>query len=300
MTSGDAAGTTRAGRVRDRLVRAVEAEGLGVHGLNVALGDDVAEHRWSSDVRRDIHSVAKGVCVIAAGIAADEGCLDLDAPVARYLPDLATGDGVESVTVRRLLTMTSGIDLPWSETMMTDWPDLAREFLGRPSRGIRFQYSNASTYTAMRALAAVVGDVATWLGPRLFEPLGIADPRWQRCPNGHIVAGGGLELTLGELARVGRLIANRGRWDGRRIVSAGWIDAMHTEWVAAGTSPGYDRYALAGWSGPGDAWRLHGAYGQLLVFAGGGVVTVTADDHPGGDRMAALAVEALTAVEPTR
>jgi hypothetical protein len=59
------------------------------------------------------------------------------------------------------------------------WPDLAQEMLRRPSRGAGtvFQYSDASTYVAMRMLGAYVGDVRDWLVPRLFEPLGIANPQ---------------------------------------------------------------------------------------------------------------------------
>ncbi|GAA4193531.1 hypothetical protein GCM10022219_15450 [Microbacterium oryzae] len=277
----------------DRLVRGIEAEGLGADGAHVLIGDNAAAHRWTPDVRIDIQSVAKGVCVLAAGIAADEGAFDLDAPVAAYLPDFELGAGVDAVTTRHLLRMSSGIDLPWSETMFEDWPDLAREFLGRPSRGRVFQYSNASTYTAMRALGSVVGDVHAYLEPRLFARLGIADAEWDRCPLGFIRAGGGLHLTMDEMARLGRLIRDRGEWDGRALVSSGWIDAMHSDWVERDAGPGYERYALAGWGGPYDAWRLHGAYGQLLVFRGDAVVTLTAHDHIGGDRMAALAVGSL-------
>ncbi|MDR7114039.1 CubicO group peptidase (beta-lactamase class C family) [Microbacterium trichothecenolyticum] len=284
---------TRAQSIADRIVLEADASGFRAHGLHVLIGDDVAEHRWTADVREDIHSAAKGVCVLAAGIAADEGLISLDAPVATYLPAADLGEGVDGVTLRNLLTMTSGIDLPWSETMMTDWPDLAAEFLRRPSRGRVFQYSNASTYTAMRVLAERVGDVADYLGPRLFAPLGIADVEWERCPNGRIVAGGGLPLRTDELARIGRLIRERGRWEGRQLVSPEWIDAMHSDWVVAGEDPGYDGYALAGWRGPGDAWRLHGAYGQLLIFAGDAVVTITADDHFRADRTAAFVVEAV-------
>lgn len=284
---------TRAQSIADRIVLEADASGFRAHGLHVLIGDDVAEHRWTADVREDIHSAAKGVCVIAAGIAADEGLISLDAPVATYLPAADLGEGVDGVTLRHLLTMTSGIDLPWSETMMTDWPDLAAEFLRHPSRGRVFQYSNASTYTAMRVLAERVGDVADYLGPRLFAPLGIADVEWERCPNGRIVAGGGLPLRTDELARIGRLIRERGRWEGRQLVSPEWIDAMHSDWVVAGDNPGYDGYALAGWRGPGDAWRLHGAYGQLLIFAGDAVVTITADDHFRADRTAAFVVEAV-------
>lgn len=286
---------TRAQRLRDHIVQQADTAGFKAHGLHVLVADDEAQHRWSPDVRRDIHSAAKGVCVLAAGIANDEGLIDLDAPVAPRMGATDLGEGVCTVTMRHLLTMTSGIDLPWSPTLMTDWPDLAHEFLRRPSRGRVFQYSNASTYTAMRVLDAVVGDVVEYLGPRLFSPLGIDGVEWERCPNGRITAGGGLRLRTIELARIGRLIRDRGAWQGRQLVSARWIDSMHSDWVIAGAEPGYDRYALAGWGGPGDAWRLHGAYGQLVIFSGDAVVTLTADDHEGADAMAKAVVEAVAA-----
>ena len=271
------------------------ASGFGAHGLHVRVGSDVAEHRWSPDVREEIHSVAKGVCVLAAGLAADEGLISLDAPVAEYLPDFVLGDRVDEVTLRQLLSMSSGIDLPWSETLMTDWPDLAREFLSRPSRGRVFQYSNVSTYTAMTVLAARVGDIVDFLRPRLFEPLGIGDVEWERCPRGRIVAGSGIALRTEELSRLGRLVHDRGEWEGRRLVPASVIDAMHSDWVVAGANPAYERYALAGWDGPGTAWRLHGAYGQLLIFCDDAVVTITADDHFGADAMSAFVVDTLRA-----
>ena len=284
---------TRAETIRDRIVRETDSSGFGAHGLHVLIGADTAEHRWTPDVREDIQSVAKAICVLAAAIAADEGLISFDVPIATYLHGLSLGEGVDQVTLRHLLTMTSGIDLPWSETMMTDWPDLATEFLGRPTPGRHFQYSNASTYTAMRVLNTQVGDVFTYLEPRLFTPLGLDQVEWERCPNGRIVAGGGVALRTVEMARLGRLIRDRGRWDGRQLVAPEWIDAMHTDWVVAGENPGYDRYALAGWGGPGEAWRLHGAYGQLLIFAGDAVVTITAGDHFGADAMAAFVVETL-------
>lgn len=69
---------------------------------------------------------------------------------------------------------------------------------------------------------------------------------------------------------------------------------MHSNWGAAGEGAIYERYALAGWGGPGRAWRLHGAHGQLLIFLDDAVVTITADDHFGADDIAAFAVETLT------
>lgn len=284
---------TRAERIRDRLVARADATGFDAHGLHVLAGDDVAAHRWTADAREEIHSVAKGVSVLAIGLAEHEGLLSLDDPVGRHLPDHALGDGVDEVTLRHLLSMTSGLDLPWSETMMTDWPDLAAEFLARPSRGRVFQYSNASTYTAMTALAEQVGDIVDYLRPRLLEPLGLADVVWARCPRGRVLGGEGIALRTEELARLGRLIRDGGTWEGRRLVPRAVIDAMRSDWVVAGQNPGYARYALSGWDGPGPVWRLHGAYGQLLVFAGDTVVTVTADDHFGADAFVAFIAEVI-------
>nr|WP_201469528.1 serine hydrolase [Microbacterium hydrocarbonoxydans] len=284
---------TRAEAIRDRIAEEAESSGFGIHGLHVLAGSDVAEHRWTADVREEIHSVAKGMCVFAAGLAAAEGLISLDAPIAEYEPHPSFGEGVDRITLRRLLSMSSGIDLAWSETMMTDWPDLAREFLSRPSRGRVFQYSNASTYTAMAILATRTGDVVDYLRPRLLAPLGIDDIEWERCPQGRIVAGSGISLRTEEMARLGRLIRDRGEWQGRRLVPAQVIDAMHSDWVVAGQNPGYQRYALAGWDGPGGVWRLHGAYGQLVIFGDDAVVTVTADDHFGADAFTASVAETL-------
>ena len=286
---------TSARSIRDLIVAHIDDTGYGAHGLHVRVGDEVAEHRWTPDVREEIHSAAKGVSVLAAGIARDEGLIDVDAPIARYLPGVELGDGVEEVTLRHLLSMSSGIDFPWSETMMTDWPDLALEFLGRPSQGRVFQYSNASTYTAMHVLATQVGDVHEYLLPRLLEPLGIGDVPWARCPNGRIVAGEGLALRTEELARIGLHLRERGCWQGRQLVSPDWVDAMH-EWVPGGRNPGYLHYGLGAWKGPGDAWRLHGAYGQVLLFIGDAVITLTAEDHFGADAVLAFAVEAVARV----
>ena len=286
--------TTRATLLRDRIVQQVAELGFDAHGLHVLAGDDEAGHRWTEDVREDIHSAAKGVCVLAVGIAIDDGLITMDTTLGAVFPEVDFGEGTADVTLRHLLNMTSGVDLPWSPTLLSDWPDLTLEFLSRLSHGRVFQYSNASTYTAMRALETRVGDVGDYLEQRLLAPLGIHDAPWERCPRGFIAAGGGLQLRTTELACIGRLIRDRGRWAGEQLLSPEWIDAMHADWVPSGTGAGYERYALAGWDGPGAAWRLHGAYGQLVILAGDAVVTITAEDHEGADRIAASVSSLLT------
>ncbi len=267
---------TRADDLRDALVARIDDTGFAAHGLHVRVGDDVAMHRWTPDEREEIHSVAKAVAVLAAGIAADEGLASLDEPVRSMLP------AATEVTLRELLSMSSGIDLPWSETMMTDWPDLAAEFLSRPSPAGSSSTPTPSTYTAMAALSQRTGDIEEILRPRLFAPLGWADLSWRRSPSGRVLGGEGLELrtTSWLSARVAhprprhRRRSPRGGRRNRGCHALGLDrDGERRRRVSPLRPVGVGR--------PGDAWRLHGAHGQLIVFVGEAVVTVTAHDHGG-------------------
>lgn len=278
-------------------VTTVDREGLGAYGVHVLVGEEEAQHRWRSDDRVNLYSVSKGVSALAAGIAVDEGVLSLDTTVAEALPGLELGEGVDRVTLRHLLTMSSGIDFEWFGDQVVPWPDLAQEMLRRPTTGpgASFLYSDASTYVAMRMLGAAVGDVRDWLLPRLFGPLGIHNPQWARCPQGWIVGGTGLELRTEELARIGRLLRDRGEWAASRIVSAAWVDGMHDSWVGTGNVPPLDRYGLAVWAGPGDTWRFDGRYGQYVVVddARDAVITVTAHEEYRTARLLEVAHAAL-------
>jgi CubicO group peptidase (beta-lactamase class C family) len=283
--------------VLDRFVSAVNEEGLGAYGVHILIGDEEVQRRWRSDDRENIYSASKGVCALAIGIAIDEGILSLDSPVPELLPAMNLGVGVETVTLRHLLTMTSGIDFAWFGDERVPWPDLAQEMLRKPTSGPggSFQYTDASTYVAMRMLGAVVGDVRDWLMPRLFDPLDIHNPQWHRCPLGWIIGGSGLQLRTEELARIGRVLRDRGRWGARQLVDPAWVDRMHDSWVETGSGSTFRRYGFAVWGGPGSCWRLDGRYGQYVIVdeARDAVITITAHEESPNDRLAELAYMAM-------
>ncbi|WP_434812230.1 serine hydrolase domain-containing protein [Microbacterium sp. bgisy189] len=287
---------TAAVRVRDRIVAGVDAEGLGAYGVHVLVGDDEAAHRWRSDDRVNLYSVSKGVCALAAGMAIDEGVLALDTAALEVLDVPQPGAGTEGVTLEHLLTMRSGIDFQWFADQRVPWNDLAHEMLRHPAApGAAFQYTDASPYVAMRMLAARVGDVRDWLMPRLFDPLGIHNPQWHRCPLGHIAAGSGLELRTDELARIGRLLRDRGQWQGEQLVSTEWVERMARDSFATGADGRWSRYGFGVWQGPGRAWRLDGRYGQYVIVddPADAVVTITAHEEHRDHRLAELAASAL-------
>jgi CubicO group peptidase (beta-lactamase class C family) len=266
--------------------------------VHVLIGGDEAQHRWRSDDRVNIYSASKGACALAIGMAINEGILSLDTSVPQLLPSMKLGAGVDAVTIRNLLTMSSGIDFAWFGDNQVPWPDLAQEMLRRPSSGpgAVFQYTDASTYVAMRMLGAVVGDVRECLMPRLFDPLAIHNPQWHRCPLGWIAGGSGLELRTEELARIGRVLRDRGRWGTRQLVDVAWIDRMHASWVETGSGAPFERYGLAVWDGPGRGWRLDGRYGQYVIVdeARDAVITITAHEESRDHFLAELAYAAMT------
>ena len=217
--------------------------------------------------------------------------------VADCLPELATGRGAADITLEQLLRLSSGVDFEWFGHAEPEGRDIARDMLSLPvTREGRFQYTNASHYTAMRMLSSRVGDVRNWLMPRLFLPLGILNPQWQRCPLGHVLAGTGLMLTTIELARIGQLLRDRGEWNGQQLVAPAWVDAMHAGWAATGGDAPFAEYGMGAWNGPEQTWRLDGLYGQYVVIdeRHHAVVTITAHEEHRDHMLAEIAARTLT------
>jgi CubicO group peptidase (beta-lactamase class C family) len=113
----------------------------------------------------------------------------------------------------------------------------------------------------------------------LFKPLGITQLRWQFQPLGTAMTGGGLELTSRELLKLGQLLLNHGRWQGRQVLSDEWVrraTAPHAN-VREGTDYGYLLW-LQTFDANGQKVPTYGMYGtggnKVLVLPGQGVVVV--------------------------
>ena len=273
-------------------VRADAERSLGSYGIHVHReGRAPVEHRFRADDRVNVYSCSKTFTALAVGVARAEGLLDLDDPVADHVPHVGPlGAGVEGVTLRHLLHMTSGSPITWFELPADAPRDVAGAFLRTDlvsAPGERFEYSNGSTYLLGRAVAAASGqDLRDYLVPRLFDPLGIVNPQWLRCPLGHSEAAKGLHLTTSELARLGRLLLQDGVWEGVELVPADWVEAMRTDVVDTAASADDPEsavgYGYQVWRCTREgAWRADGKYGQFSVVLPDlrAVVTVTAHNE---------------------
>ena len=269
-----------------------DERGLEVRGVHVYVeGRGELAHRFYPDRRAHLWSGSKTFTSVAVGIAVDEGRFTLGDSALGFFPQFAdtAAPGSEAITVRDLLHMCSGREIsmfgaPESQWRKTDWARLffADEVVTTP--GTHFFYSSSSTYMLGRIVEATSGQVLRdYLVPRLFDPLGIADPQWKTCPGGHSVGGFGLSLRTAEFARLGRLLLQDGVWDDRQLVSAGYVQAMRTD-VVPSSMPGWDEETSQGYgyqlwlnTTPG-TYRADGMLGQYSVVLPQqrAVVTVTA------------------------
>jgi CubicO group peptidase (beta-lactamase class C family) len=210
-------------------------------------GRIVAEHYWQGadkDTRFNPQSMAKTLVALLVGIAVDRGEIaSADDPIGNYL-DRWRGDPRGRITIAQLLTMASGlaqIDAGHGMTMTPDNPAV-RQYFGSDFNagmyalplaaqpGSAFDYNNNATLLLARVLQRAGGaSYAELLSDRLWQPLGLSDATiYIDRPGGSAMASCCLFSIARDWIAIGRLIAGRGEIDGRRIVSARWIDAMTT------------------------------------------------------------------------
>ncbi|WP_193105115.1 serine hydrolase [Brachybacterium sp. FME24] len=273
---------------------------LGVRAIHLhRAGREEVSHRFVEDTAENIYSCSKTVTALAVGIAAGEGLLDIEDLLVDHLPAPSGGygRGMDRVRLRHLITMTSGSPILGFLDEQRDHEDLTALILGTDlvaAPGERWEYSNGSIFLLSRVIGERTGQsMRDWLMPRLFEPLGIMNPQWHTTRDGHSWGATGLHLKSGQLARIGRLLLQRGEHEGRQLVPATWIDAMHADaaWVATGdVEPESVHYGYGVWQcTPEGAWRADGAYGQLIIVLPAQQAVLTITSHLEGRGMAEIA-----------
>jgi CubicO group peptidase (beta-lactamase class C family) len=212
-------------------------------------GGAVVDYR-REDVSADslfrIYSITKSVLATLVGIALDSGAItSLDRTVGSYFPeiDLAAADPrARTVTLRHMLTMTSG----WDTTKGPPGgpPAVTTSGLFRPMAedpGATFCYDNNSSNILGILLARAVGEPLEAFAERaLFRPLGIDAYHWRTTPDGFAAGSGGLSLSIASLVRFGSFAMQGGVWNGRRLVSRGYMDEMLSRKVAVNAAEGLD------------------------------------------------------------
>jgi CubicO group peptidase (beta-lactamase class C family) len=252
-----------------------------LHSLMVLRHGHVVAEGWWEPYRRDdphvLFSLSKSFASTGIGLAIAEGRLNLDDTVLSFFPEEAPAnpsENLKAMRVRDLLAMSTGhhadaIDpFPYTDPGVSQ----TRTFLSLPvahKPGTHFVYNTPASYM----LSAIVHEVSgtplvDYLRPRLFEPLGIRQPKWEATPRGVSLGGFGLSVTTEDIARFGQLYLRRGEWDGRRILPAEWVAAATARQVSNGSNPASDweqGYGFQFWRCRHGLYRGDGAFGQYCI-----------------------------------
>jgi CubicO group peptidase (beta-lactamase class C family) len=183
-------------------------------------------------------SMAKSVTSMLMGCALEDGYIkSVEEPITNYLPELKQ-NGLEEVTIRHLLQMTSGID--FNESYVNPFGDAASFYYGRhlrhnisqmkPKRepGLRFEYISGNTQLLGAVLEKALPNktVTQYLQEKLWGPMDMEyDASWSldKKKNGLEKTFCCLNARARDFAKLGRLYLNNGNWNGKQLVPASWV-----------------------------------------------------------------------------
>lgn len=222
-------------------------------------------------------SMAKSVTSMLIGCAIADGLIDsVQEPVTHYIPELKE-NGFESVSIKHLLQMTSG--LKYNESYTNPFGDAAAFYYGRNLRkqikkmklettpGSRFDYVSGSTQLLGLILERALKDqsVTAYLQQKIWTPLGMEyDASWSIDKKKD-----GLEKTFcclnaraRDFAKLGRLYLHKGNWNGQEVIPEWWVEESTKVDTAEGS---VDYYQYQWWlPTPGKDFMAQGILGQYI------------------------------------
>ncbi len=265
--------------VIDEYLRDVEESEIELHSMMVLRHGKVAYETWrepyTPDTPHTMYSVSKSVISTAAGFAVAEGLMTLDTKLLDVFPEYRTDkrtEDDEKITLRALLTMTAGKDVSLfsdktSKTWVKDFFDSRWGF--KPGEG--WKYISENTYCVGAMITRLTGMTVTeYLTPRLYEPLGIDVPAWERDATGVETGGWGIFLKTEDLAKIAQCYLDHGKFMGKQVIPAEWTveatkkQADNSNDVGIDNTVGYGYYF---WrcGGCEDAFRFDGMFSQFAI-----------------------------------
>jgi cyanophycinase len=235
----------------------------------------VAEGWWapySAAAPHSLYSLSKSFTSTAVGLAVAEGKLSLDDEILKFFPEDAPAEAsqnLRAMRVRDLLRMSTGHQAEPPRSAEKPW---TQSFLAHPvpnKPGTHFLYNTSGTYMLSAIVQKATGmTVLDYLRPRLFEPLGIENPTWETSPQGVSAGGFGLSIRTEDIARFGQLYLQKGRWQGKELIPAAWVEEATARQTSNGSNPQSDweqGYGYQFWRCRHGAYRGDGAFGQFCV-----------------------------------
>lgn len=259
---------------------AIKASGQEFHSIMVIRhGHVIAEGWWypySANHKQQLYSLSKSFTGTAIGLAADEKLLTIEDPVLSFFPDdkpATISTNLASLKVKHLLSMSVGQEKD-SILLLEKTPSGERwekTFLALPvvyEPGIHFLYNSGASYMLSSIIRQVSGhSTHEFLGPRLYEPLGITGATWTANAEGNNMGASHLRMRTEDIAKLGQLYLQQGRWGTKQILSKEWVALATKKEIDNGkndSSWAYG-YGYQFWMNPPGGFRADGAYGQYSI-----------------------------------
>lgn len=272
--------------------KAVAEAKQDLHSIMIVKDGKVILEKWLGEGQEDVphilNSVSKTFTSAAVGLAVNEGLLKIDDKVISFFPDQLpenVSENLAAMTVRHLLTMTCGHEKE-ANAVRAEGTEWEKGFLAHPvtyKPGTVYCYNSLGTYMLSAIVQKVTGQkLVDYLNPRLFEPLGIDGVRWLESPSGVNTGGWGLYLKTEDLAKMGLLLLQKGKWNGKQVLPAEWVKEMSSKQVecthaglicdmspkdpeAAKNNDWLQGYGYQMWRCRHNAFRADGAAGQYII-----------------------------------
>ena len=239
-------------------------------------GKQISQGWWdpySAEVPHVMHSLSKSFTSTAIGFAIDEGLISLDDQVISFFPKQVPekpSHNLQQMRIRDLITMNTGhIKEPRLFTARENWVDTFLHAEVNLIPGTHFKYNSAATYMLSAIIQKVTSEkLVDYLDPRLFRPLNIEKPVWDISPDGINTGGWGLHIRTEDIAKLGQLYLQKGRWEGKQILSEKWVDMATSPQVSNGSDPNNDwnqGYGFQFWRCRHNSYRGDGAMGQFCI-----------------------------------
>ena len=259
-----------------KFLRAADEKVNSMHSVMILRhGKVIAEAWWAPEDATKPHvlwSLSKSFTSTAVGLAVEEGKLSIEDRVVGFFPDDLPGEPSENLRkmqVKDLLTMSTGHADEPNVRQSQDW---IKSFLAHPlphPPGTFFRYNTPATFMQSAIVQKVTGKtVVDYLQSRLFDPLGIQPPRWDTNPQGISLGGYGLFLKTEDIAKFGQLYLQNGKWEGKQLIPATWVQQATSKQVSNGDNPSSDwnqGYGFQFWRCRHNAFRGDGKDGQFCV-----------------------------------
>jgi len=227
---------------------------------------------YRADIWHVSHSLCKSITAIAVGLMVDDGIMKPDDKITDIFSRRAFSfDFVrqKDITIRHLLTMSAGV--AFNELGSVTYEDWAEGFFSAGVKftpGTQFMYNSMNSYMLSAAIKELTGkDMFDILKERIFDPMGIAEVFWEKCPRGITKGGWGLYMKIEDLMKFGKLFLDAGMWKGKRLISEEWLREASAKQIDSSPAMNDYGYGYHIWrSIRKDSYQFNGMLGQNLII----------------------------------